>query len=85
MGTESGEWRHYGGDLHSSKYSPLEQITGENFSSLEEVWRWKTADAYLSKDVSDGEWWAASETIFDALQEEEPDRWRGAIRRVFRA
>lgn len=77
MGNEAGEWRHYGGSLYSSKYAPLDQINGENFSSLEEVWRWTTADAYLSKDVSGGQWWAPSEVIFDALQQEDPDRWRG--------
>lgn len=40
-GTEGGEWRFYGGDAGSTKYSPLDQINAENVSELEIVWRWK--------------------------------------------
>jgi glucose dehydrogenase len=31
--TANGEWPTYGGDLASTKYSPLDQITGSNFGS----------------------------------------------------
>lgn len=41
-GTAIGEWPTYGGDLRSTRYSPLEQITATNFSSLEIAWRFKT-------------------------------------------
>ena len=41
-GTENGEWRTYGGDLASTRYSPLSQITKDNFSKLEVAWRFKT-------------------------------------------
>jgi quinoprotein glucose dehydrogenase len=37
-----GEWRTYGGDLASTRYSPLDQITRDNFSKLEVAWRLKT-------------------------------------------
>ena len=37
-----GEWPTYGGDLASTRYSPLDQITKENFNSLEVAWRFKT-------------------------------------------
>ena len=37
-----GEWRTYGGDLRSTRYSPLDQINKDNFSSLEVAWRFKT-------------------------------------------
>lgn len=37
-----GEWRNYGGDLANTRYSPLDQITAENFSKLEVAWRFKT-------------------------------------------
>lgn len=37
-----GEWRTYGGDLTSSRYSPLDQITAENFGSLRIAWRFRT-------------------------------------------
>ena len=41
-GTANGEWRHYAGDLASTRYSPLDQIDGSNFNELELVWRMKT-------------------------------------------
>jgi len=41
QGTQGGEWRVYGGDTGSTKYSPLDQINAENVSELEIVWRWK--------------------------------------------
>ena len=34
-GTATGEWPTYGGDLASTKYSPLDQITPANFSTAE--------------------------------------------------
>src|SRR4249919_4158098 len=37
-----GEWPTYGGDLASTRYSPLDQINKENFSKLEIAWRFKT-------------------------------------------
>ncbi len=36
------EWRSYGGDLANTRYSPLDQITSANFSTLEVAWRFKT-------------------------------------------
>src|SRR5262245_11590763 len=36
------EWRAYGGDLKHQHYSPLAQITAQNFNSLEVAWRFKT-------------------------------------------
>lgn len=41
-GATNGEWRYYGGDSGTTKYSPLEQITKDNFRDLRIVWRWKT-------------------------------------------
>ncbi|HMF93774.1 MAG TPA: PQQ-binding-like beta-propeller repeat protein, partial [Vicinamibacterales bacterium] len=38
------EWPTYGGDLASTRYSPLDQITKDNFNKLEVAWRFK-ADA----------------------------------------
>jgi quinoprotein glucose dehydrogenase len=37
-----GEWPTYGGDLRSTRYAPLDQISAENFSELEVAWRFKT-------------------------------------------
>jgi len=40
-GTANGEWRYWGGDEASSRYSPLDQINADNFTELEVAWRWK--------------------------------------------
>jgi quinoprotein glucose dehydrogenase len=41
-GAQSGEWRTYGGDLASTRYSALDQVNAENFSKLDVAWRFKT-------------------------------------------
>jgi quinoprotein glucose dehydrogenase len=41
-GAKNGEWRHYGGDIGNTRYSPLDQINATNFSKLELAWRFKT-------------------------------------------
>jgi len=37
----SGEWRYIGGDAAHTRYSPLAQITAENFEDLEVAWLWR--------------------------------------------
>ncbi len=53
-GTDNGEWRYYGGDAASTRYSPLDQIDATNVGRLEVAWRWSSAslgqeavDSYL--------------------------------------
>ena len=41
-GTADGEWPTYGGNLSHNRYSPLDQITAENFSELELAWTFNT-------------------------------------------
>ena len=77
--TAEGEWPSYGGDLHSSKYAPHDQIDGDNFSALEVAWRWKSVDEFIAKTVQAGEWWTKSSVIFDDLNREDPGRWRGGL------
>src|SRR5215213_3973787 len=36
------EWPTYGGDLASTRYSPLDQINKDNFNTLAVAWRFKT-------------------------------------------
>ena len=73
----AGEWRTYGGDLKSSKYSPLTQLTADNFATMKLAWRWKSADAFLSRTIPGrGEVWASSRVIFDSLNKENPKLWR---------
>jgi quinoprotein glucose dehydrogenase len=40
-GAKRGEWRFYGGDAGSTKYSALEQIDRTNVKDLQIAWRWK--------------------------------------------
>ncbi len=53
LGTEGGEWRYWGADSRSSRYSPLDQIDADNFEDLEVAWIWRgdnfgpTVDALL--------------------------------------
>jgi hypothetical protein len=75
--TASGEWPTYGGDLASTKYSPLDQITGSNFGSRKIAWRAKSPDGFLSLTLPDGsEWSADSKAIFDEWNRLDPKRWR---------
>jgi len=46
-GASGGEWPTYGGDLGSTKYSPLEQIDAGNVSRLRVAWRWSSPDDAL--------------------------------------
>jgi quinoprotein glucose dehydrogenase len=41
-GKRVGEWPTHGGDLASTRYSPLDQINADNFDKLEVAWRFKT-------------------------------------------
>ena len=50
-GATNGEWRSYGGDLGSTKYSPLDQIDASNFNDLRVAWRWQSVDGSLDLDA----------------------------------
>src|SRR5260370_12393974 len=41
-GAKNGEWRTYGVDLGSTRYSPLDEVNADNFNKLEVAWRLKT-------------------------------------------
>ena len=43
------EWLSYGGDNASSKYSPLDQVGGDNFNRLQVAWTWRSPDEALEK------------------------------------
>jgi quinoprotein glucose dehydrogenase len=42
--TATAEWKTYGADLASTRYSPLDQIKSDNFSKLKIAWRLPTND-----------------------------------------
>ncbi|MEX0965220.1 MAG: pyrroloquinoline quinone-dependent dehydrogenase [Pseudohongiellaceae bacterium] len=49
-GMNSGEWRYFGADSGSTKYSSLGQIDRDNFDQLEIKWRWRSIDARFDLD-----------------------------------
>src|SRR5439155_705841 len=77
QGAAGGEWRSYAGDLGATKYSPLSQIDARNFGTLRVVWRWQSADRFLSRTIPGrGEVWANASLTFDQLNKADPKRWR---------
>ncbi len=40
-GNPYGEWRYWGGDLSSTRFSPVDQINASNFQNLEVAWVWR--------------------------------------------
>ena len=42
-GNAPGEWRYWGADAWSTRYSPLDQINASNFSTLQVAWRWNAS------------------------------------------
>ena len=54
QGATRGEWRSYGGDTGSTKYSALDQITAENFNDPKVAWHWKTEDTHLTVSTDTG-------------------------------
>ena len=76
-GAKNGEWRSYAAEPGSTKYSPLDQITADNFGTLRLAWRAKSPDHLLSLTLpGGGELVATSRTIFDQLKVLDPRRWR---------
>ncbi|HEX4997180.1 MAG TPA: pyrroloquinoline quinone-dependent dehydrogenase, partial [Terriglobia bacterium] len=41
-GAQKGEWRAYGGDEGSTRYTPLDQINRDNIANLRVAWVWKS-------------------------------------------
>jgi glucose dehydrogenase len=42
-GNAAGEWRYWGADAWSTRYSPLAQIDASNFGSLQVAWQWNAS------------------------------------------
>jgi quinoprotein glucose dehydrogenase len=53
--TPSGEWTHWGGGAHATRYSPLAQITPANADKLEEAWTYhaglQSADSHSAHQI----------------------------------
>lgn len=52
QGAKNGEWRYYGGDPGSTKYSPLDQINASNVKDLKIVWEWKAQNFGRRPDIN---------------------------------
>jgi len=52
-GTLGAEWHHYGGDLGSTKFSPLDQINRTNVNDLRIVWERPAVDRSILQRVPD--------------------------------
>jgi len=77
QGATRGEWRSYGGDSGSTKYSPLDQIDENNFEQLEVAWQWQSVDAFPSKTTGGGgEWRSSLNNIVAELEAETPNLYR---------
>lgn len=50
QGSKKGEWRFYGGDNGSTKYSALDLINRENAGKLKIAWTWDSPDLVLQKE-----------------------------------
>ena len=74
-GASGGEWRSYAGDLQGTRYASLDEITADNFHTLERAWRWRSVDAHLPVDDGAGVAMAPAATVFDRLEAADPDRW----------
>src|SRR5262249_53753043 len=43
-GNAYGEWRYWGADAWSTRYSPLDQINAPHFNSLQGAWQWNAGE-----------------------------------------
>ena len=51
-GNPPGEWRYWGGDAWSTRYSPLDEINADNFEELEVAWIWRVDNFGPTVDYS---------------------------------
>ena len=51
QGARNGEWRFYGGELGSTRYSPLDQINRDNIKDLKVAWTWKSDSLLPSPQI----------------------------------
>jgi quinoprotein glucose dehydrogenase len=52
QGAKNGEWRFYGGDAGTTKYSPLDQINAANVKDLKIAWEWKAQNFGRRPDIN---------------------------------
>jgi quinoprotein glucose dehydrogenase len=64
----AAEWLSYSGDKAGSKYSPLTQISGDNFDSLRTAWTWRSAEEEVARANHLTTWvWEATPLMVDGV------------------
>ncbi|WP_414815825.1 glucose/quinate/shikimate family membrane-bound PQQ-dependent dehydrogenase [Rhizobium sp. IY2] len=74
-GVPDGEWHQYGRTPFGQRYSPLDQITAENVSTLKEVWRYQTGDVKRPEDVGETTYQVTPLKVKDTLYLCTPHNW----------
>lgn len=74
-----GEWHQYGRTPFGQRYSPLDQITAENVSTLKEVWRYRTGDVKRPEDVGETTYQVTPLKVKDTLYLCTPHNWAIAL------
>src|SRR5438034_11466197 len=49
-GNKPGEWRYWGADAWSTRYSAADQINASNFDSLQVAWQWRNPDTVATDE-----------------------------------
>ncbi|MBY5411813.1 glucose/quinate/shikimate family membrane-bound PQQ-dependent dehydrogenase [Rhizobium leguminosarum] len=74
-----GEWHQYGRTAFGQRYSPLDQITAENISTLKEAWRYQTGDIKRPDDVGETTYQVTPLKVKDTLYLCTPHNWAIAL------
>ncbi|MGO7032413.1 glucose/quinate/shikimate family membrane-bound PQQ-dependent dehydrogenase [Rhizobium ruizarguesonis] len=74
-----GEWHQYGRTAFGQRYSPLDQITTENVSTLKEAWRYQTGDVKRPDDVGETTYQVTPLKVKDTLYLCTPHNWAIAL------
>ncbi|NKJ90103.1 membrane-bound PQQ-dependent dehydrogenase, glucose/quinate/shikimate family [Rhizobium leguminosarum bv. viciae] len=74
-----GEWHQYGRTPFGQRYSPLDQITAQNVSTLKEAWRYQTGDVKRPEDISETTYQVTPLKVKDTLYLCTPHNWAIAL------
>ncbi|NEJ71698.1 membrane-bound PQQ-dependent dehydrogenase, glucose/quinate/shikimate family [Rhizobium phaseoli] len=74
-----GEWHQYGRTPFGQRYSPLDQITTANVSTLKEAWRYQTGDVKRPDDVGETTYQVTPLKVKDTLYLCTPHNWAIAL------
>ncbi|WP_439873171.1 glucose/quinate/shikimate family membrane-bound PQQ-dependent dehydrogenase [Rhizobium leguminosarum] len=74
-----GDWHQYGRTPFGQRYSPLDQITAQNVSTLKEAWRYQTGDVKLPDDVGETTYQVTPLKVKDTLYLCTPHNWAIAL------